>query len=96
MKSKRRNEIIKIVAEELNLPEKLVRRTYQSYWYFIKTTIANIPLKRLLTEEEFELLRTSINIPSLGKMYCTYQKYIGLTEKFNNKLKEDSDEYKED
>ena len=56
----------------------------------IKTTIEALPLKEDLTEEEFSKLRTNFNIPSLGKLSCTLNKYKGtksrfkLIEKFRN------------
>lgn len=45
------SEIIKKVAEELNLPEELVSRTYDAYWKFIRETISSLPLKNDLSKE---------------------------------------------
>ena len=76
-------EIISKVSKELDLPEELVKGTYNNYWGFIRDTIEQLPLKEDLTQDEFSALRTSINIPSLGKINCTYERYIGMKNRFN-------------
>lgn len=76
------DEIINNVAEELQLPAQVVRKTYKAYWYFIKQTIEQLPLKEDLKEEEFNNLSTNFNIPSLGKLCCTIDKYNGVKKKF--------------
>ena len=77
------SDIICRVSEELNLPEELVENTYKAYWNFIRATIEELPLKTELTQSEYNKLRTSINIPSLGKLNCTYNRYIGMRNRFN-------------
>ena len=77
------NEIIAKVSTELNLPEDLVRKTYSEYWSYIRNTIEDLPLKDNLTQTDFSELRTNINVPSLGKINCTYERYIGMKKRFN-------------
>ena len=77
------NEIIAKVSTELNLPEDLVRKTYSEYWDYIRNTIEDLPLKNNLTQTDFSELRTNINVPSLGKINCTYERYIGMKKRFN-------------
>lgn len=77
------NDIICRVSEELNLPGELIEKVYKAYWNFIRVTIEELPLKTELTQLEYENLRTSINIPSLGKLNCTYNRYIGIRNRFN-------------
>lgn len=77
------NEIIAKVSTELNLPENLVRKTYSEYWSYIRNTIEDLPLKNDLTQTDFSELRTNINVPSLGKINCTYERYIGMKKRFN-------------
>ena len=83
------NEIIAKVSIELNLPEDLVRNTYSEYWSYIRNTIEDLPLKNNLTQTDFSELRTNINVPSLGKINCTYERYMGMKERFNiiNKIR---------
>ena len=83
-------DIINKVSEELNLPKDLIENTYKAYWNFIKDTIEELPLKTELTQQEYGNLKTNINIPSLGKLHCTYNRYIGIRNRFNiiNKIRQ--------
>ncbi|MCF0114095.1 MAG: hypothetical protein HUJ56_01995 [Erysipelotrichaceae bacterium] len=51
-----------------------MNKVYKTYWNTIKALIQGLPLKDNITEEEFKSLKTSFNIPSLGKLYCRYRK----------------------
>ena len=86
----RYNNIINKVSKELGLSRELVENTYKSYWNFIRATIEKLPLKTELTQLEYGNLRTNINIPSLGKLNCTYNRYIGIRNRFNiiNKIRQ--------
>lgn len=55
-------------------PEE-IKVVYESFWSYIRDSINSLPLKQNLTEEEFNTLSTNFNIPSLGKLYCTYDDY---------------------
>lgn len=83
-------DIICRVSEELNLPKELIEKVYKAYWNFIRVTIEELPLKTELTQLEYRNLRTNINIPSLGKLNCTYNRYIGIRNRFNiiNKIRQ--------
>lgn len=80
-------QIIKQVAKELNLPEDLVRNTYKSYWKVIRQLIESNNIKyskdSILTAKEFNSKQMNINIPSIGKLNCTYDKYQKTIAKFN-------------
>lgn len=84
------SDIISKVSEDLNLPRELVENVYKAYWIFIRDTIEELPLKTELTQDEYMNLRTNINIPSLGKLHCTYNRYIGIRNRFNiiNKIRQ--------
>lgn len=84
------SDIISKVSKELNLPRELVENTYKAYWIFIRDTIEELPLKTELTQKEYGNLKTNINIPSLGKLHCTYNRYIGIRNRFNiiNKIRQ--------
>lgn len=75
-------EIINRVSEENNIPKEIVDKAYKGYWSFIKTFIEDLPLKENLSEEDFSKLRTNFNIPSLGKLTCTYDRYKRVKDKF--------------
>lgn len=85
------SEAIKQVSIELGLPPQVVKEAYESYWTFIRNNIKALPLKEDLSKEEFDKLRTNFNIPSLGKLSCTYDRFIGIKKrlKYLNKLKDD-------
>ena len=80
-------QIIKQVAKELNLPEDLVRNTYKSYWKVIRQIIESNNIKyskdSILTANEFNSKQININIPSIGKLNCTYDNYQKTIAKFN-------------
>lgn len=76
------SEIIKKVAEDTGLPEDIVGKTYKAYWKFIRDSISKLPLKEDMQEEDFKSLRTNFNIPSLGKLCCDYDRYIGVKKRF--------------
>ena len=84
------SDIISKVSKELNVPRELVENTYKAYWNFIRVTIEKLPLKTELSQEKYRNLRTNINIPSLGKLNCTYNRYIGIRNRFNiiNKIRQ--------
>lgn len=65
-------DIISKVSEEVNLPKEVVDKTYKAFWLFINQSIESLPLKKSFNEKDFAKLRTNFNIPSLGKLACTY------------------------
>lgn len=83
-------QIIESVANELQLPVDLVRKTYKAYWQFVRDTIQQLPLKDDISEEEFRKIKTNFNIPSLGKLYCTRDRYLRVKKRFEyiNNLRE--------
>lgn len=86
-------DIIKQISEELNIPLEVVKLAYESYWEFIREHIKALPLKEDLSKEEFQELRTNFNIPSLGKLSCTYDRMVGVKKRFKyiKQLKQDND-----
>lgn len=75
-------QIIESVANELQLPVDLIRKTYKAYWQFVRDTIQQLPLKDDISEEEFKKIKTNFNIPSLGKLYCTRDRYLRVKKRF--------------
>ena len=71
-------EIIRQVAQEQGLPVRVVDKTYKAFWRFIKDKIQELPLKDDITLEEFRKLRTNFNVPSLGKLCCTEDRFIKM------------------
>lgn len=78
------NEIVIRVSQETGLPGKVVDKVFKAYWSFIRTSIQALPLKELLSEEEFSKLKTNFNIPSLGKLTCTYEDYLRQKKRYEH------------
>ena len=75
-------DIIGKVSQEMDIPLEVIDTAYKSYWKFIKQTIQSLPLKDDISEEEFAKLRTNFNIPSLGKLTCTFDRMMGVKKRF--------------
>lgn len=90
-------EIIEKVSGDMLLSPDIVDKTYKAYWRFIRDTIQELPLKKQLSEEEFQALKPNFNIPSLGKLTCTYKRYSEVMEKFKHikRLKENYEDTQE-
>lgn len=70
------------VSKKLDLPLEVVEAAYESFWLFIRESIKELPLKEDLTEEEFKDLQPNFNIPSLGKLNCTYDRYTRIKNRY--------------
>ena len=68
-------EIASKVAKEMGLSEKLIDKTYRAYWMAIREHVTALPLKEDLTDEEFMRLQPNVNIPSIGKLHVTLDRY---------------------
>lgn len=84
-------EIISKVAEETGLPVMLVDRTYKAYWKSIRDYVSSLPLKEDLSEEDFDKLRPNINIPSIGKLYVTLDRYKAMKKTYKKNIKDKED-----
>ena len=82
--------IVESLSKELGIPQEVVDAAYKSFYSFMREVISDLPLKEDLTEEEFSRLRTNFNLPALGKLHCTYERYLGMKEqsKYIKKLRE--------
>ena len=87
------SEIINQVSKELDIPVEVVDKAYRSSFEFIKNKIQSLPLKEDISEDEFSELRTNFNIPSLGKLVCTFDRMEGVKKRFNyiKKLRENAE-----
>lgn len=67
-------EIAYKAALELDLPPKYVWEIYKSYWMFIRHYITSLNVKEIDNEKDFNKIRTSINVPSLGKFHLDWNR----------------------
>lgn len=77
----RYQKLLEQVSDELKIPIEVVKEVYLSYWKFIKSKIAELPLDEELSEDQFKGLRTNFNVPSIGKLTCTYDRFLRVKEK---------------
>jgi hypothetical protein len=91
-------EAVARIAEELSLPKKFVDMVYRAYWKAVREHIAALPLKDDLTDEEFSKLQPNVNIPSIGKLYVTSERYRWCKDKFEyiRQLRENQKDNAED
>lgn len=84
-------QVVTEISESLGLPKRIVDRAYRSYWRAVREHISSLPLKDDLTDEQFSQLQPNVNIPSIGKLYVTFDKYKWIKEKFKQikQLRED-------
>lgn len=75
-------EIIREVSKETGIPSDIVDKCYKAYWKTIREHIERLNLKEDLSEEDFLKQKTNINIPSLGKLSCTYERYRTIRERY--------------
>ena len=75
-------EIIAQVAQSTGLPKKFVDRVYKGYWKAVRQYISSLPLKEDLTDEEFMRLKPNVNIPSLGKLNVTLDRYKRVKKQY--------------
>ena len=76
------SKIINKVSNILNIPADIVSFYYNLHWLFIREHIQSLPLKDNLRIDDFIKLRTNFNIPSLGKLYITLDRFINFKEQF--------------
>ena len=76
-------EIVSRVADSTGYSKRLVDKTYRAYWKAVKMYIESLPLKKDLSDEEFLELRPNVNIPSIGKLYVTLNKYHRIKKQYS-------------
>lgn len=84
------DEIITDVSVKLGLPKGEVNKIYRAYWRAAMEHIASLPLKEDLTDEMFLKLQPNVNIPSIGKLYVTLDRYKRM-KYINQKLAQEKD-----
>lgn len=76
-------EIIQKVSDDTGVSIGVIDKTYKAFWSYIRNSIQELPLKKKLTDIEFLSLRPNFNIPSLGKLCVSLDRYKGVKNRFN-------------
>lgn len=71
------------LSKELDLTDEEILNAYKAYWRFIHDKAGSIDFQNIKSKDEFEKIKTSFNIPNLGKLYSTWY----LCKKINKKKK---------
>ena len=90
------DEIIAEVSKSTGLTKRMVDRAYRAYWKAVREHICSLPLKENLTDEQFSSLKPNVNIPSIGKLYVTLDRYKRMKKMFNSRKEKENVTYKED
>lgn len=90
------DEIIAEVSKSTGLTKRMVDRAYRAYWKAVREHICSLPLKEDLTDEQFSSLKPNVNIPSIGKLYVTLDRYKRMKKMFNSRKEKENVTYKED
>lgn len=75
-------EILNKVSSDTGLSPTIIDKTYKAFWLYVRNSIQALPLKQDITDNEFLNLRPNFNIPSLGKLVCTPDRYRGVKKRF--------------
>lgn len=75
MKNALMQEIYQKVSKDMGLPTTIVEKGYKAFWKAARDHITSLPLKEDLTDEEFMKLQPNVNIPSIGKLHVTLDRY---------------------
>ena len=81
MRTTKNKKIYEKIAINNNISTQTVKEIYESMFGFIKDRIGEVDNLYTKTEEEFQELRLSFNIPLLGKMFISHESI----QKFKNK-----------
>ena len=87
--------IKKKISIELKVPEATVLLAYNTFWKYIKENIEVLPLKESISEDEFNNLKVSFNIPSLGKLSTNYKRVESMNRNINKIKTKKYDKVKE-
>lgn len=95
------DEIFTEAAKEMGMTKTVVKKIYMTFWRGVRDHIKGLPLKTDLTKEEFEQMKVSVNIPSIGKIYVPWETYEGMRKWYklrtqNKELKTKEDDTRQE
>lgn len=78
--------VFKEASIKTGIPRGIIEKTYKAYWKVIREHLSSLPLKEDMSEEEFRSLQPSVNMPSIGKLYVTYERQRALRRGYENHI----------
>lgn len=82
------DDMVSEVSQSTGLSKTFVNKVYRAYWRAVREYIKALPLKDDLSEEEFLKVRPNVNIPSIGKLYVSLDRYKKLKKHYTNNKEE--------
>ena len=82
------DDMVSEVSKSTGLSKTFVNKVYRAYWRAVREYIKALPLKDDLSEEEFLKVRPNVNIPSIGKLYVSLDRYKKLKKHCVNNKRE--------
>lgn len=76
------DDMVSEVSKSTGLSKTFVNKVYRAYWRAVREYIKTLPLKDNLSEEEFLKIRPNVNIPSIGKLYVSLDRYKKLKKHY--------------
>jgi hypothetical protein len=76
VRSKEVKEIMKEVAEELDLPYSSVEDAVRSAYATMKETVADVETRNVRTAEQYDKLKKRINMKYLGSLKITKRYHV--------------------
>lgn len=74
-------KVLDKTATELHVTPEVVEAVYKLYWKWIKNVIETSDIRSVKTEEDFYKVTSTINLPGLGKLYCSIPRTLYLNTK---------------
>lgn len=69
--------ILNKMSKELGIPYKVCVDAYMAQWDFIQEKVKTFDFRNM-TPEEFDSLRVNFNLPSIGKLCVTRERFDNL------------------
>jgi hypothetical protein len=73
------------LSKETGLEPEVIKKVYKAYWQTVKDFAEEVPLKEAAEGKvDFKSLRPNINIPSLGKLNCTEERFNRINKRLEH------------
>lgn len=72
---------IEKVSKELNINPKQVDKIYRAYTRNLITRLSSVPFETIRLKEDFNNIQASINLPSIGKIYCDWEGFLNVLKR---------------
>lgn len=82
--------VYKEASIKTGIQKGIVEKAYNSYWRAIREHFSSLPLKEDIKENDFNTLKPSVSISSIGKLYVTYERQKAIRGRYKEYIKENN------